>query len=198
MEKSKKKVADASFAPYSGSGKLTDYGDYKNKSWVMDQIDKGYDKCDRGISVKTDDNGFKRFAKVKKIAFRILTETSFGIQIARAFCILPNDEQNENSMKIAMRWFAYGDLNRSTINELSIIKEFMVEKVHHDINEISRIFELNEEYFGDACVDFDGHGIKIEAIFCMKEKDVEFGNVSDCLKNLGFENADEHFLKEER
>ena len=62
MEKDVKKNADVGSAPYAGSGKLTDYK--KDGSWMMNQIEKGYDKCDRGIKVDNTDPEHKRFASL--------------------------------------------------------------------------------------------------------------------------------------
>lgn len=66
MDKENEKKANSPCAPYAGSGKLTDYKE--EGSWMMNQMSKGYDKCDRGIRIDDSDPSHKRFAKVNRIA----------------------------------------------------------------------------------------------------------------------------------
>ena len=69
------KRADVGCAPYAGSGKLTDYRE--DGSWVMNQIDKGYENCDRGIRVnKPEDGGNIRFSSVQSRIASLITASA--------------------------------------------------------------------------------------------------------------------------
>jgi hypothetical protein len=62
MNKKIKKADMGGCASYAGSGKLSDFK--KDGSWIMNQIDKGYDKVERGVTV--DKSGdYIKFASVK-------------------------------------------------------------------------------------------------------------------------------------
>jgi hypothetical protein len=45
----KLRIAQSGDAAFSGSGKLSDFK--KDGSWMMNQIEKGYDKVERGVTI---------------------------------------------------------------------------------------------------------------------------------------------------
>ena len=107
MKKEDCKKADVTGAPYAGSGKLTDYK--KDGSWMMNQMEKGYDKCDRGIKVDYTDPEHKRFAAV---AARIASES---IKITKTYGYV----SNSNGVEIYLKWMAQGDIKVVSLDEKS-------------------------------------------------------------------------------
>lgn len=122
MKKEDCKKADVTGAPYAGSGKLTDYK--KDGSWMMNQMEKGYDKCDRGIKVDYTDPEHKRFAAV---AARIASES---IKITKTYEYIPNS----NGVEIYLKWMAQSDIKVVSLDEMSAITEMLKVKSNDDMS----------------------------------------------------------------
>ena len=116
------KRADVGCAPYAGSGKLTDYRE--DGSWVMNQIDKGYENCDRGIRVnKPEDGGNIRFSSVQSRIASLITASAEEFRIEKAYRQLSSSSRN--NYRFALRWSLFGDLDGSTLEDLLIVKELL-------------------------------------------------------------------------
>ncbi len=122
MKKEECKKADVTGAPHAGSGKLTDYK--KHGSWMMNQMEKGYDKCDRGIKVDYTDPEHKRFAAV---AARIASES---IKITKTYEYV----SNSNGVEIYLKWMAQGDMKVVTLDEMNAIAEMLKIKSSDDMS----------------------------------------------------------------
>ena len=77
----KKKLANSAAPAYPGSGKLSDYRE--DGSWMINQMEKGYENCPRGVTVKRDEGGRVKFAakRVNKLALS-LAEAVLGHKLA--------------------------------------------------------------------------------------------------------------------
>ena len=184
MDKLEKK-ADYSSAPYAGSGKLTDYTE--EGSWMMNQMDKGYDKCDRGIKVNKDDNGTIHFASEQRIA-SVITASTDEIKITKTYKQLSSSSRN--NYRFALRWMLCGSLDGSTIKDLCIVRELLGSRVNSDKEKLKPTFNTDFEYCGDATLDFGKSCIKVDGIVsfeCNIVTDVK--QITEFLTKLGFEAA---------
>lgn len=73
--------ANSAAPAYPGSGRLSDY--MKDGSWMMNQMEKGYENCPRGVTVERDESGRARFAgkRVNALAMS-LAEYVLGHKLA--------------------------------------------------------------------------------------------------------------------
>lgn len=187
----KQRQADHSI-PFAGSGKLSDYKE--DGSWMINQIEKGFDKIDRGVKIIKDEHGNIQFAsvhpekKIAKIAAKIVN-ASEEIEIDKYYKQL-NDFTDDRSC-FALKWCLKGDLNGSTINELGVVKELLMNKVDKDLRKLEIIFDVNCEYFGEACVDFENQCIRIETIFSYDINQIDTQEFVDVLEKIGFESFKE-------
>ena len=195
----KQRKADNSI-PYAGSGKLSDYN--TDGSWMMNQMEKGFDNIDRGVKIIKDDKGNIQFAsvhpeqftnlyldkKVNKIASKIVY-ASEEIQIDKYYKQLDKDSTEKGYY--ALKWCLNGDLNGSTIEELGLVKELLFNKVNKDYSKLDIIFDVDFDYYGEASVDFKNECIKIESIISYDLNNVDNDEFIDILEKLGFENAQE-------
>ena len=179
------KKADVGCAPYAGSGKLTDYRE--DGSWMMNQIDKGYDKCDRGIKVNKPDNGGNiRFSSAQSRIASIITASAEEFKIEKTYRQLSSSSRN--NYRFALRWSLFGNLDGSTLEDLNIVKELLGNRVACDQSKLSPTFNTDFEYQGDATIDFRQSCIKIDAVVsfeCNIVTDVK--QITDFLGKLGFE-----------
>jgi hypothetical protein len=183
MDDKLEKKADVGCAPYAGSGKLTDYKE--DGSWMMKQMEKGYDKCDRGIKTIKDENGTIRFAKVDRIA-SLITASSDEFRIEKTYKQLSSSTRN--NYRFALRWAVFGNLDGSTLDDLGIVRELLASRVASDEAKMNPTFNTEFEYCGEAVIDFKKSCIKIDAIVsfeCNIVTDVK--QITDFLTKLGFE-----------
>lgn len=182
MEKEKK--ADIGSAPYAGSGKLTDYNE--DGSWMMNQMEKGYDKCDRGIKVNRGEDGTIRFAsKQNRIASSIIASAE-EFKIEKTYKQLSSSSRN--NYRFGLRWALYGELDGSTLSNLLLTQELLNSRVYGDKSKLSPTFKTEFEYCSDAIIDFGKSCIKIDTIAsfeCNIVTDVK--QITDFLSKLGFE-----------
>ncbi len=181
----KKKEADVGCAPYAGSGKLTDYRE--DGSWMMNQMKKGYDKCDRGIKMTKSEDGTIRFAKVDRIA-SMITASSDEFRIDKTYKQLSSSSRN--NYRFALRWALFGNLDGSTLEDLCIVRELLASRVATDEAKLNPTFNTEFEYCGDAVIDFQKSCIKIDAVVsfeCNISTDVK--QITDFLAKLNFESA---------
>lgn len=177
------KKADVGCAPYAGSGKLSDYRD--DGSWMMNQMEKGYENCDRGIKVNKSDDGTIRFAKQTRIASMILASTD-EFKIEKTYKQLSSSSRN--NYRFAMRWCIYGNLDGATLNDINIVSELLRSRVSHDKAKLSPTFNTEFEYCGEPVIDFKQSSLKVDAIVsfeCNIVTDVK--EITDFLGKLGFE-----------
>ena len=91
-----KRKASSTAPAYPGSGKLSDYR--MDGSWMMNQMEKGYENCPRGVSVDKSDEGNKKFAKrIGSIAARILESVAGGAVVRVA-------DDDDNVTVISAAW----------------------------------------------------------------------------------------------
>lgn len=195
----KERKADNSI-PFAGSGKLSDYKE--DGSWMMNQMEKGFDNIDRGVKVIKDDNGNIQFAsihpekfeshylenRVSKIASKIVM-ASEQIEIDRYYKQLEKDSQEKGCF--ALKWCLNGDLNGSTLNELGLVKELLINKVNKDLQKLEIIFGIRCEYYGEACVDFKEECIRFESIISYALSEVDGKEFLEILEKLDFESIQE-------
>lgn len=177
------KKADVGCAPYAGSGKLSDYRE--DGSWMMNQMEKGYENCDRGIKVNKSDDGTIRFAKQTRIASMILASTD-EFKIEKTYKQLSSSSRN--NYRFAMRWCIYGNLDGATLNDINIVSELLRSRVGHDKAKLSPTFNTEFEYCGEPVIDFKQSSLKVDAIVsfeCNIVTDVK--EITDFLGKLGFE-----------
>ena len=192
----KKKDADVGCAPYAGSGKLTDYRE--DGSWMMKQMEKGYDKCDRGIKTTKSEDGTIHFAKQDRIA-SLITASSDEFRITKTYKQLSSSSRN--NYRFALSWSLYGNLDGSTLDDLAIVRELLSSRVATDEAKLNPTFNTEFEYCGDAVIDFKKSCIKINAVVsfeCNIVTDVK--QITDFLAKLNFEtlSATEGELAEEQ
>jgi len=181
------KKADIGCAPYAGSGKLTDYKE--DGSWMMNQIEKGYDKCDRGIQVnKPADGGPIRFASKQGKIASVITAAAEELRIEKTYKQLSSSSRN--NYRFALRWSLFGELDGSTLEDLNIVRELLGNRVGTDQMKLQPTFNTNFEYCGDAVIDFKQSCIRIDAIVsfeCNIVTDVK--EITGFLSKLGFESG---------
>ena len=120
MKMIRNRKADIAGAPYAGSGKLTDYK--KDGSWMMNQIEKGYDKCDRGIKIDDTDPSHKRFAAV---SMRIASES---FEIKKSYSVNGNEAE--------LKWMVEGDFNDCEVDFINSVADLAVTKMNSDMQGI--------------------------------------------------------------
>ena len=183
--KANEKKADVGCAPYAGSGKLTDYKE--DGSWMMNQMEKGYDKCDRGIKVnKPEDGGPIRFASKQSRIASTITASAEELKIEKTYKQLSSSSRN--NYRFALRWSLFGNLDGSTLEDLNIVRELLANRVGNDQTKLYPTFKTDFEYQGDAVIDFKKSCIKIDAIVsfeCNIVTDVQ--QITEFLGKLGFE-----------
>ena len=157
----KLKKADHS-VPFAGSGKLSDFK--QDGSWMMNQIEKGYDNIDRGVKIIKDENNNIQFAsihhekKIAKIASKLVaSEEEIEIEFNKQYVLLKDS-------CLALKWNLTGDVNGVTIQDLNLIKELLFNKIEKDMNKINYFFNPIVKYMGDACFDFENKCVKVECI----------------------------------
>lgn len=169
----KRRTADIACAPYAGSGKLTDYR--KDGSWMMNQIEKGYDKCDRGIKVDETDPQHKRFAAM---AARLASEQ---ISVSKS-------ASDAGDGAVELKWTVGGDLDGCSLDELCIVGELVKTRSRSDLEAICMPIGKSggecEIVEGPASVSFsDPVGVYVKAVV----KGCPDGNLDE----LGFEKKGE-------
>ena len=175
-----------SVAPaYPGSGRLSDYRE--DGSWMMNQIEKGYDKCDRGIKVnKPEDGGPIRFASKQNRIASLITASAEEFRIEKTYKQLSSSSRN--NYRFALKWSLMGNLDGSTLQDLNIVRELLANRVGSDEAKLNPTFNTDFEYCGDAVIDFKQSCIKINAIVtfeCNIVTDVK--EITEFLGKLGFE-----------
>ena len=181
-----KKQADVGSAPYAGSGKLSDYKE--DGSWMMNQMEKGYAKCERGISVNKSDDGTIRFASKQSKIASVITASSEEFKIEKTYKQLSSSSRN--NYRFGLRWALYGELDGSTLNDLGIVQELLGSRVASDEAKLNPTFSTVFEYCSDAIIDFGKSCIKIDAIVafeCNIITDVK--QITDFLSKLGFDSS---------
>lgn len=186
MDKIEKK-ADIGCAPYAGSGKLTDYKE--DGSWMMNQMEKGYENCDRGIKVnKPEDGGNIRFSSKQGRIASLITASAEEFKIEKTYRQLSSSSRN--NYRFALRWTINGNLDGSTLEDLNIVRELLANRVGSDQAKLHPTFNTEFEYCGDAVIDFKKSCIRIDAIVsfeCNIVTDVK--EITGFLGKLGFDAA---------
>lgn len=163
--------ADIGNAPYAGSGKLTDYR--KDGSWMMNQIERGYDKCDRGIKVDETDPMHKRFARIAAS----LTGEKYTVK----------REYSVSGSEIALRWSVSGSMDAVNINELALAGEFITVTSENDLQCIMcECSGADFSYIGNPMVEFKAKCISRQAVLKGVKADKK---LKDLLKENGFAEA---------
>ena len=182
----KEKNADMCCAPYAGSGKLTDYKE--EGSWMMNQMEKGYDKCDRGIKINKGDDGTIRFARKQNRIASTITASSDEFRIEKTYKQLSSSSRN--NYRFALRWALFGSLDGSTLEDINIVSELLRSRVANDEAKLHPTFNTEFEYCGDAVIDFRQSCLKIDGIVsfeCNIVTDVK--EITDFMGKLGFVSA---------
>lgn len=176
MDKKIKKADSSGTAPYAGSGKLTDYK--KDGSWMMNQMEKGYDKVQRGITVNKSDDGIK-FAK---IASRII-KAYVDFKIDKVY------KRLENGL-IALKWSLAGSLcYEISLSQINILNELLMSEVDSDLRKFS--YDICEyKYCGDAVIDFSNHDLHVEYLLQAKDSFKE-EELKETLVKIGFKELSE-------
>ena len=177
MKKENNKTADIACAPYAGSGKLSDYK--KDGSWMMNQMEKGYDKCDRGIKIDKTDPEHMRFAS---IAAKIASES---MKILKSYTI----GKEGDSAVVNLKWMLQGDFDGATIDEMQATGEMLRTKADDNIRSILGIFKEFDCRGIETRVSFGKpNGIYVAGTIAGK---VGEAKINEVLKGLFFEKAGE-------
>lgn len=141
---------------FIGNGELTDYR--KDGSWIMNQIDKGWQNVRRGITVNNDKDDHIRFSRI----------ASKVMQASKEFKIVKNYKKLEPlsraDYRFALRWSVSGDLNGSTLKDLNVIQELLINELERDYMKMQSALNAKFDFVGEAVVDFNKNVIKIESI----------------------------------
>lgn len=204
----KLKIAQSGDAAFSGSGKLSDYKE--DGSWMMNQIEKGYDKVERGVTIdkstgnivfsnchkrKNKSNNGTVFSNAheadgdlidsilvqetaKKVASKIVT-ASEDIKIIKYFNIL---QENEDSVTVALKLCLFGELDGSSITDLNLVKEFLLNRYYSDLKSLYSYYDMTVEYMGDVCIDFNKNCVRLQALINVNtdRDDLYYSLISDC------------------
>ena len=148
----KKRIAGGYAAPYAGSGKLSDYR--KDGSWMMNQMEKGYENCERGVTVKKDENGQAKFASKRVNALAMsLAESVLGHRLAAVHFAGDDDD---NVTVISAAW---------CMNRAGVCVSFAVPIMVMDLGEIADFGAQFRETVEDA------YGNMLEEKFSPKTED---------------------------
>ena len=141
-----------SVAPaYPGSGKLSDYRE--DGSWMMNQMEKGYENCPRGVTVERDEDGRVKFAgkRVNALAMS-LAESVLGHKLAAVHFAGDDDDVTV----ISAAWCR---------NRAGVCLSFAVPIMVMDLGEIAEFGEQFRETVDEA------YGNMIEERFSPKTTD---------------------------
>lgn len=206
------RIAQSGDAAFSGSGKLSDYKE--DGSWMMNQIEKGYDKVERGVTIdkstgnivfsnvhkrKNNSNNGVIFSNAhdadgdlkenaiientaKRVASKIVT-ASEEIKIVKYFNIL---QKYEDSVTVALKLCLFGELDGSSISDLNLVKEFLLNRSDSDLRNLSSYYDMQVEYVGDVCVDFKKDCIRLQILMNINtdSDDLSHTLTSDCFDYL--------------
>lgn len=181
--------AQSGDAAFSGSGKLSDFK--VDGSWIMNQLEKGYDKVERGVTIdkstgniifsnahkRKNDSGNVFFSNVhsaegdlknnnivsdteKRIASKIIT-ASEDYKIIKYYKIL---NKNQNYISIAFKLYLFGKLDGCSINDLNLVKEFLLNRFYSDCKKIEEFYEINLQYITDVCIDFNKNCVRFQSL----------------------------------
>ena len=180
--KGRRIIASSSAAPFVGNGKLTDYK--KDGSWIMNQMEKGYDKVDRGIAV-SDESGNIRFARrCSKIAAKITANCCDSINVVKCFKQLPLKDNYE--YLFALKWTLRCGIESATVYELNSLNDLLNAFVGEDqekLNGCSCCFDT----FSGGAIDFKNGDIKFECLAHFPATAiVDAERIADTLKKMGF------------
>jgi len=142
-----------SVAPaYPGSGRLSDYRE--DGSWMMNQMEKGYENCERGVTVKKDENGQAKFASKRVNALAMsLAESVLGHRLAAVHFAGDDDD---NVTVISAAW---------CMNRAGVCVSFAVPIMVMDLGEIADFGAQFRETVEDA------YGNMLEEKFSPKTED---------------------------
>jgi len=169
-------TAGACSAPYAGSGKLSDYR--KDGSWIMNQMQKGYDKVERGIEVKDDGEGNVRFAKQ---AVAAAMDCGESWRVSRYVC--PSSCQEDGVCLATVCLCLEGDIDGKSLGELDTLGGVLWNCLESD----KSCFEKCHAWIGecsDVRVDF---GCRCLCLCCdVRFQEESAGEFEDCLCGLGY------------
>lgn len=218
------RIAQSGDSSFAGSGKLSDFKE--DGSWIMNQIEKGYNNVQRGVTVdkstgnivfsnahKMVDSQNKRkvFSTVHeqksngslenvdssiieivdksikntkfsdkntKIASKIVT-ASEDFKIVKYFKIL---DANQEFVTVALKLCLFGELNGSSIADLNLVKEFLLNRYYSDCKNLYGCYEIETKYLGDVCIDFNKSCIRLQALLNIITDEQEVYSIltSDC------------------
>lgn len=134
-------------APFIGNGKLTEYKD-KQDSWIYEQMTSG--KTNPGIKVLNDD--YIRFSAMKnRMAMKMVMATS-NIQIIKSAKQLASTATN--NYRYEFNWKLAGDIDKSTIEQLNLVKELLQSNIDSDIQKLMKYFNVTVQNFQRIYIDF--------------------------------------------
>ena len=194
----KRRIAQSGDAAFSGSGKLSDFK--KDGSWMMNQIEKGFDKVQRGVTIDKStgnivfsnvhkrqnksgngsifsnvhqSNGdVKKSVLVQETAKRIAAKMIKSSEDYKIVKYYRVLQTNEEGVTVALKYCLYGQLDGSSIEDLALVKEFLHQRNNSDFRNLNSYFNIKVQYCGDACIDFKKNCVRLQFIMDV-ETDVE-------------------------
>ena len=174
----KKRIAGGYAAPYAGSGKLSDYR--KDGSWMMNQMQKGYDKVERGITVKDSGDGNVRFAK-RPVNAALSADGTESWKVSRYCC--PAEKSMDGVSFCQVCLCLDGDIDGASLHELETLGGVLYNCLDGD----KRSLEECHAWMGecsDARIDF---GCRCLCLCCdINFTDENAEQVEACLSRLGY------------
>lgn len=173
----KEKKADSCCSPFSGSGKLSDFK--KDGSWMINQIEKGYENVQRGVTVDKSGDNIKFANNQLKIANKIF-KASIDFKINKYY-------KNIDNNQFALKWFISGNLQGVNLKELCLINELLKVQIENDLSKICILKIADIIYDGNPCIDFNNKGVKSEYLLIALDS-----NLQEILMQLEFEKIQEN------
>lgn len=177
-----KKAQSCGCAPYVGSGTLSDYK--KDGSWMMNQMEKGYDKVQRGVTVDKSGDYIKFAKKQNKIASKLIT-SSADYNISKYYKLLQSDDKGS---LFVLRFCLTGTINGITLRQINLINELIMTKYFDDVQSLRFVLNFDSQNNGGTRIDFSKSSIVFEPIIYFYETS---DKVIDCLNKIGFESIQE-------
>ena len=181
------RIAQSGDAAFSGSGKLSDYK--VDGSWMMNQIEKGYDKVERGVAIdkstgnivfsnvhkrkNNSNNGFifsnthdsdgdlKENEIVENTAKRVASKIVTASEEIKIVKYFNILQKSEDYVTVALKLCLFGELDGSSISDLNLVKEFLLSRIDADLKNLSSYYDMQVGYVGDVCVDFKKNCIRL-------------------------------------
>ena len=179
-----KKRISSIVTPFVGNGKLTEYKD-KQDSWIYNQISKG--KTNPGIEVLNDE--FIRFSAIKNRMAARMVLANTNIQIIKTAKQLAST--TTNNYRYQFCWRLAGDIDKSTIEQLNLVKELLQCNIDDDIQKFSKQFNVSVQNYQKVFVDFETKNLTCNVVLSFVVNILtDNEKIAQKIQELGFEQGE--------